>query len=176
MNESINVQYSMTTKDLLKAILNHYYRSLAGKLFTFIGASALINAIATIYMPSGIMADGVELPFPTSSLVVSALLLIGIPCFNYFGGLFRSHTAKNGFLELNYDFSDEGVVVKGENVDSKFGWNMVDKVVESNSQILIYQNKVVFNIINKTAFTGEQLADFKSLVNSIPNLKSKLKG
>lgn len=76
---------------------------------------------------------------------------------------------------MSYEFDIEGVKITGESFKSEFTWDKVYKVSESRRWIMIWQNKIVSNIISKKNFKGNDLENFKEIVSKQYNLKNKLK-
>jgi len=118
-------------------------------------------------------------------LVLSCLYFAGFksvvdepPYFQLFFGLFMVlglpfsvyRSAKKGFSSngrlqepIVYEFTEDGIRISGTSFQSQLDWEKTYKVVELKDWILIYQNKLVANVIPKDSF-GDNLRNFRELI------------
>jgi hypothetical protein len=67
---------------------------------------------------------------------------------------------------LRYVFGAEGVGVHAEAGSSSYEWNQFVRVLEIPEWFLLYQNQATFNPVPKSAFSAEQLDQFRGLLAS----------
>lgn len=75
---------------------------------------------------------------------------------------------------ITYDFSDEGYVVTGETFNSKSNWAKVYKVQIIKGWLLLYQNRMVANIIKIEPAHEENIEELKQFLKT-GNFNTKLK-
>lgn len=98
---------------------------------------------------------------PTALFVVFFLFFTRILARRAFKVTTNLHPA------LHYVFSEEKVSVSTAEVENSYDWEAFHHVREMPDWFLLYQNKLVFNPIPKSAFTGEtQMEDLRSLLRS----------
>lgn len=94
-----------------------------------------------------------------------------------FGGLFyflfnltikRTYSAATQLHQsLRYTFSDENIAVQSGDVESSYEWSNFEYVRELPEWFVLYQNRILFNPIPKTAFNSEEkLEKFRNLLIS----------
>ena len=91
----------------------------------------------------------------------------------YFGAKKNYYSNKRLDERMEYEFSDEKIIIKGETFALEMDWVKVYKVIELKSWVLIYQSAGAANIIQKESFNG-YLDEFREIVKS-SGVKSKLK-
>lgn len=68
---------------------------------------------------------------------------------------------------LRYIFSEENIVVQSGDIDASYAWSDFEYVREMPEWFVLYQNRIRFNPIPKTAFNSEEMMDkFRNLLIS----------
>ncbi len=75
----------------------------------------------------------------------------------------------------NCTIDAEGINIQGHTFSSDFKWAGVQRVVETDKLILLYNSKVSAIMLPKRAFDPQQLALFREIVGRQPNLEIKWK-
>lgn len=98
-------------------------------------------------------------------LVFVAIVFLGLFAFSIFNNAKR-HYQNNPRIrqETTYDFSDKGVSISKEGFSSTIKWNEIIRIRKKAGLILIWQNKLVANVIAVKDVSTEQLSEMKSLV------------
>ena len=136
---------------------------------SFIGAMMLI--ISIMHFLGLYDAGG-----PPYFHLIFGLFVTGFLPFSVYRSATKNYTSNQRLSEvIMYEFDIEQIRIKGESFNSELTWPKTHRVLELNDWILIYQNKLVANIIPKDSFSSEQLAEFKQLVKGLTSVKSKLK-
>ena len=94
--------------------------------------------------------------------------------FNYLRAKRNFKSNKQSHEKIEYDFTEDRVIVQGETFHSEMGWNEVYKITELRNWVLIYQGIYSMNAIKKDSF-GNQIDEFRKLVRT-KGVKAKLKG
>ena len=145
------------------------YKKPAIIFITFIGIAMLTLSIAHflgLYDAGG----------PPYYQLVFGLLVIGVLPFSVYRSANKNYNSNQRLTEvITYEFDHERVRIEGESFNSELTWPKTHKVLELKDWVLIYQNKLVANVIPKESFSSQQLTEFRQLVNSLTEVKSKLK-
>ena len=162
------IEMKIEFKPYLKLMYVLTYRKPAAIVISLIGFFSLLFGILSFtglspFFPS----DYVQLGFGFMLVVVYPFIIYT--------------TAKRNFASqariqerITYEFTDNTIKITGESFNSELTWEKTYKVLELKDWILIYQNRLVANIIPKEAF-GDKLDEFKSLVRSKSSIKQKLR-
>ncbi|MNV07740.1 hypothetical protein D3C71_981860 [compost metagenome] len=75
--------------------------------------------------------------------------------------------------ETTYDFSDKGVSISKENYSSTIKWNEIIAIRRRAGLILIWQNKLVANVISAKDVSAEQIDEINKFLQK-KNIQSKL--
>lgn len=162
------IETHLSQKDYIKVNFYFTYRKISIKLFTGIGAFVLFISIVNIIIdryPS----------FPTGELIFGIVFVFGIPLLTYLSAKRNYKTNARISEKITYSFDPEMIKVNGESFNSEMTWNKMFKVTESKDWMLLWQNRQVANIIPKRDLNIEQLNELRSIISSIPGLKSKMK-
>lgn len=98
-------------------------------------------------------------------LVFVAVVFLGLFAYSIFNNAKR-HYQNNPRIrqETTYDFSDKGVSLSKEGYASTIKWNEIIRIRKKAGLILIWQNKLVANVIALKDVSPEQLSEMKSLI------------
>lgn len=98
-------------------------------------------------------------------LVFVAVVFLGLFAFSIFNNAKR-HYQNNPRIrqETIYDFSDKGVSISKEGYASTIKWNEIIRIRRKAGLILIWQNKLVANVISAKDASPEQLNGMKSFI------------
>jgi hypothetical protein len=98
-------------------------------------------------------------------LVFVAVVFLGLFAFSIFNNAKR-HYQNNPRIrqETTYEFSDKGVSISKEGYASTIKWNEIIRIRRKAGLILIWQNKLVANVIALKDVSPEQLSEMKSLI------------
>lgn len=107
-------------------------------------------------------------------LVFVAVVFLGLFAFSIFNNAKR-HYQNNPRIrqETTYEFSDKGVSISKEGYASTIKWNEIIRIRKKAGLILIWQNKLVANVIAAKDVRPEQLSEMKSLI-ARKNISSNL--
>ncbi|PXY02765.1 hypothetical protein DF185_01340 [Marinifilum breve] len=102
------------------------------------------------------------------------LIVLFIP-YSVYRSSKRSFKTNSRLQEtITYEFTQDKIRIKGESFDSVMDWTKLHKIVEMKDWILLYQNKLTFNLIPKISF-GKKIEEFRSLAKGQEGLQTKLK-
>lgn len=117
---------------------------------------------------------GFKVPFdnpPYYHLVFGFSIIALVPFFIYRSA--KKNFAFAGRLQekIVYEFLEDYIRITGESFTSEFTWEKTYKITELKNWILIFQNRLVANIIPKKSF-GNNLSEFKKEVQKKPFIKN----
>lgn len=93
-------------------------------------------------------------------LVFVAVVFLGLFAFSIFNNAKR-HYQNNPRIrqETTYEFSDRGVSISKEGFSSTIKWNEIIRIRKRAGLILIWQNKLIANVISSKDVSAEQLQE-----------------
>lgn len=161
------------TKLDFKKYLNIVFKLSHTFLISSIGGLVGFAVGISLYMST---PEAGDLLFSDGSFFVTlgALFLFGIPGLSYYGARRNFNTSPRLTESITYEFTMETLKITGESFSSEMNWDKVYKVKELKDWILIYQNRMVANLIPKESFDNN-LSEFKSIVEKHSSIKNKLK-
>lgn len=165
----MNTQFDMqiTAKDLYKFNMRQVYTSLSG-------AIGVVMPIVCIVMAFVEFSKGIYSYFALY-LGFGVLLLLYMPVSLWFRAksVMKKGSAISGVLHYDVDENAIKVSVKGEKAE--LPWNMIYKVIETKSMILVYSSRVNAYILMKDQM-GETCAPFKEIATkNLEKYRLKLK-
>lgn len=107
-------------------------------------------------------------------LVFVAVVFLGLFAFSIFNNAKR-HYQNNPRIrqETTYDFSDKGIAISKEGYSSTIKWTEIIRIRKKARLILIWQNKLVANVISAKDVNPEQLNGIKEFIRK-KNIPSNL--
>ncbi len=109
--------------------------------------------------------------FPYPMLFLSLVLLVLVPWVSY-GRIKRNFESSDRTKEhLEYTFDEQGMRVKGASFEAVSQWDMTYKVKENRWWFLIYQNRLMANVIVKEDLTEEEIKQLRTLVKNVEGWK-----
>lgn len=107
-------------------------------------------------------------------LVFVSIVFLALFAFSIFNNAKR-HYQNNPRIrqETIYDFSDKGVSISKEGYSSTVKWNEIIRIRKKAGLILIWQNKLVANVISAKDVNAEQLQGIKAFIEK-KNIPSNL--
>lgn len=98
-------------------------------------------------------------------LVFVAFVFLALFAFSIFNNAKR-HYQNNPRIrqETTYDFSDKGVSLSKEGFSSTIKWNEIIRIRKRAGLILIWQNKLIANVISAKDVSPEQLQGIKEFI------------
>ena len=103
------------------------------------------------------------------------ILIVWLPIKSYFSSKKVFSTNKRIQEETTYEFSEIEIKSTGESFKSQYDWNKIFKIRKVNNLLLLYQDKMVANIINLDKVSQNDYDRLKDLILSKKlNVKVKL--
>lgn len=161
------IKTKIQLKDYIKLIYILTYRKWT---MVFILAMGLFNFIFCVLYIFGTITST---EFPILPFAFSAIILFVLPISIYYSSSKNYNTHSRLQEEVTYEISDEEIKISGDSFTTEMTWEKTYKVLELNDWFLIYQNKMVANIIPKDSI-GESIIELRNIVKE-KKIKSKLK-
>ncbi len=76
--------------------------------------------------------------------------------------------------EIEYEFTSEKMKIKGESFNSELEWNKTNRIEELKKWFLIFQSKIIANLIPKENLTELEIEEMRKIFTEQKNLKLKL--
>ncbi|MBS2213597.1 YcxB family protein [Carboxylicivirga mesophila] len=164
----MKIETKIELKDYIKLMFILTYRKGSIIFSSIMGVFLAVITVATL---TGDMvgSDG----FPVMPLVLSMVILIVIPASVYYSATKNYNTHSRLQETITYEIDHQLIRSIGESFNSEMDWSKMHKVLELNSWFLLYQNKMVANLIPKQAM-GEQRHELREIIKK-QNIKYKLK-
>jgi hypothetical protein len=157
--ESFTVSTLLTKEDYTKCLLRQTYKKPATIIVGLIGlAFVAFNIVLFTLFPSP--GDA----YPNPAPAIFGLFIIASPFLQVI--IARKNTFKNPALQfpVEYNFTDDGLNIKGISFQASFAWMHIASVKEDNDFLLLFSNKTVAYFIKKNSLTNEQIDFIKSKV------------
>jgi hypothetical protein len=107
--------------------------------------------------------------------IVVGIVFISLPFLSILQAKKHYDTNKNLKETIEYEFSIDSVIVRGETFNSTLRWASLYKVTELDDWILLYTNKIVAITIPKHGFkSSDDLVVVRSFALNVPGIKKEL--
>ena len=83
----------------------------------------------------------------------------------YFGAKKNYKTNQRITENIEYQFGEDNLIVKGESFNSQLTWNKIYKVTQTKNLVLIWQNRQVANAIPKRDIWEGQIEELKIILD-----------
>ena len=130
----ISFSVQMTWKEIYKFTMYHTYHSFAGILGVILSVMALMNLIISF--------DKLSDQSKTIMTIVAAWFLIFEPLRMLVRSKSQMKLSKAYKKPLNYIVNEDGITVSQDEESQTIEWKQLFKVVETNSQFLVYSNRI----------------------------------
>ncbi|MEO1011811.1 MAG: YcxB family protein [Bacteroidota bacterium] len=168
--EKIRIESKLTSTEYIRLMFRLTYKR---PIFIFITVVGLIMLVSSALYFLGLFTAMDRPPYFQLGFGLFALFFLPFSVYRSAKRNFDSH--KRLKEKIIYVFDEEKISISGDSFASEMDWPQTHKVLELNNWILIYQNKLVANVIPKKAFKNNDLKEFKELLQNMPRIKSKLK-
>ncbi|MBO6517070.1 MAG: YcxB family protein [Bacteroidia bacterium] len=166
---TITIRTKLNKAAFAKFLILRWYKRPIGWLYTFVGLGSLLNLI--FLLNNSTKAD---MPLD-ATIIITVVTLLVMPGLT----LLQAHRSfgQNSRLAetIQYSFRHDAVLITGESFNSSFDWSKLYGITEQKDWVLLRETKALFHLVDKSAFSQEQLEDFRDLVRSKLNLKLKLR-
>ena len=160
---SININYNYSD---LQIAYNFHFKKLypiKSRLLLLFGALLVIIGLLLCFLDNHL----------EKSILLGVLYsILGIITICYYYWMYKT-MGKRMFKkmpdfsnEYHYDFSNEGINIKSKTIDSDVKWDYYKSALISNDIILLYPNKLRFNLFPKQNFSQEQYDWLISIIKS----------
>ncbi|MFD0764427.1 YcxB family protein [Mucilaginibacter lutimaris] len=142
------------------------------------GGTIYISIIAVIMFVTGILSvAGISdmQTDPTFALVFGAFVIFVLPVSVYLSAKKNFNSNKRLSETIDYEFTSDKMIVRGETFHSELGLNETFKIEELKNWFLIYQSKQTANFVSKASLNTVEISELRSLFNSLSGVKVKLK-
>lgn len=164
----IELSFQYTEADY-QEFLRHYFWKNRSRLYLALGVLALVALVITQ------RGDTTSMSFWISTLLPVTLILVLWWAILRFSGR-RAFQMTPEMSEQRACVIDvDKIAVSGQTFLSEFKWAGVLYLVETKNLILVYNSKTNAVMLPKRAFSSNQLAAFKNLVDSNPTLAARWK-
>jgi hypothetical protein len=129
-------------------------------LMVFVTLMGIMNIISFLLYCFGVKAFVSTLEYPLINLLIGAVLTFLVPISIYNNSKKIYNTNKYLQEESEWTIDKIRLSAKGPSYYSEFDWKKIYKIKKLNRWILIYQDKLIVNIIPLDSFSSE--SDFNS--------------
>lgn len=167
MDKKITVRIELKVSDMYEFLLRHAYTSVAG----VIGVAISLAALVLFFIGLG-----------ESDTYQNILLLVIASLFTIVNPIQLRMKAKQQVMlnpmfkiPLDYEFADDGIVVRQNEQEAQLTWEDAFKVIETKKLIIIYFSRVTGYILPKEQLGEDKEALIQLIRNHIDDKKCKLK-
>ncbi len=164
----IQLSFRYTEADY-QEFLRHYFWKNRSRLYLALGLLALVALVITQ------QGDVSSMGFWLSTLLPVSLILVLWWAILRFSGRRAFQMTPEMAEQRTCVIDADKIAVTGQTFLSEFKWAGVLYVAETKSLILVYTTKTNAVMLPKRAFSTDQRAAFKNLVDSNPTLATTLK-
>lgn len=164
---SVKFNVKMTDKYMYDFMLYHNYSSFSGLLGAIVGVFALgwgINAVRNGDMTSAGLG-----------FMVAIMFLIATPTTMKSRAKMQVKNTPSFREPLEYELTEEGVVVRQGDAETFSAWDEFTKVVSTNRSILLYLSRVRAIIFPKECMGEQYEAAVKMISTHVPAAKVKIR-
>lgn len=156
MSESKTKTVNMTYKALLSYIINTNYRCFSGISGLFISVASFVLLV----LGWGSLGNGQRVLF----LLVGLMFTVVNPIMLAFKALRQFKLSPSYKKPLNYTFSDDGIEVSVGELSQKVTWDMICRLMMTDSMIAIYTSRVHAFVIPLKALGEDKCKIITALV------------
>jgi hypothetical protein len=149
MSEPVTIIFTHREKEYVAATRLFYARVYHTRFLIVISSIVLSLGL-------GLFVINVDFLFGTVAMVVGLILLV-INLYAYFVTP-AQHFRRNAKFQEEYDlrFSEDGLLFRSKNVESKLKWSFYSKTWETPNYYFLFYDKGLFTLIPKRVFTSER--------------------
>lgn len=167
--KTIKIQSKIELKDYIKLMYKLTYNRPITVFITIIG---IFQLLASVLCFLGVHQIDTE---PYFIFILGVFITVFLPFSIYRSSVKTFKSNKRLSEAMQYEFSDEIVKIHGDSFNTEFTWSKIYKILELKDWIIIYQDKLVANILPKKALLPEQLNELKTFMSSLTGVKVNLK-
>ena len=165
---SVKINVDMKEEYMVDFMLRHTYRSFAGIAGLVIGVGAAMLAFS-------VLAKGdYQAAFP--QLLIAFLFLFVTPRNTIKRAQQQVQKSEMFQNTLEYEFSEEGVTVRQNGVESLTEWGEFHKAIETQKSVILYVTRLRAIIFPKPCMVNEYPAVVKMIREHMPAAKVKIRG
>lgn len=169
--DSITFSVQMTAKEVYRFTFYHVYHSFSGMFGLFLSLVALLNLIVNF--------NGLSDMAKTVMIIIAAWYTVMEPIMIVQRSKAQVKRNKAYQQELKYRVDAEGITVSQNDQSQTIAWDKITKIVETNTQFLVYSSRIHSFIFPKNMMDGQE-SDMRCLAlayteNTRVQLKGKIK-
>ncbi|MDB5127649.1 MAG: hypothetical protein JWQ85_1881 [Mucilaginibacter sp.] len=153
----ITFKTQISFKEYLKLMYLLTYRKGWTIYVSIIGIVMFIGGILTLMHVSDFESD------PTFALMFGSFVIFVLPISIYFSAKKNFTSNKRLQGEIEYEFTDDKMMVRGNSFSSELGLNETFKIEELKQWFLIYQSKQTANFISKANLSEQELIELRDI-------------
>ena len=162
----MKIETKLSFKEYLRLMFLLTYKK---PFMVFLSGIGVIMFIGSLFYFLGIKVP-VDKP-PYFQLIFGFSIIALLP-FSIYRSAKKNFSSSGRLQEkITYEFLEDAIRITGESFNSELTWEKIYKITELRNWILIYQNRLVANIIPKKSF-GNSLGEFKEEVKKRAFIKN----
>ena len=155
----IKIEYILKKSEFLDGYDTYESTQLSFKIDLIISPFLIALAIYIFFQNAGFNYALLAICF----ILVGIITLVPRLSLSRFILGLRFEKNKKSKLRQVIEFSDEGLSYFIENANSKLSWDFYSKIIEGKKTIVMIYGNRQYSVVPKSAFTEEQLIQFKEL-------------
>jgi hypothetical protein len=168
--EKISVKTQLTFKDYRSLLFSLTYKKPIVILAVIIGFLMLTTSLLYFFGAFNSFSSP-----PYFQLVLGIFIVFYLPLSIHFQAK-RNLIANKRLSEvITYEFTDDQINIIGESFSSSYDWQKINKFQITKKWVLIFQSKVIANIIKRDCFNESEFNTLLQIINSKKDLKKRIK-
>ena len=164
---SFNSQINL--KEYKSFYFRNTYRSPIGIGASVLGILIIVLSVLDIFNIIDFY-DGV----PYRAFSFGVFMVFGSPFFMLIYTSRKSFQNGRSFEKMKVTFDSEKIEIIGESFETKFDWEKLYKIEETDQLILIWQTKRLVHVLSKKNIQKDKMGKIRKLALSIPSIKKKM--
>lgn len=166
--ESITFSVQMTEKEVYRFTFYHVYHSFSG----MVGLCLSLLALANLIVNFNELSDMGK----TIMIIIAAWFTVLEPMMMMSRSKAQVKRNKSYQQPLNYQVAADGITVSQNDQIQTMTWDKISKIVETNSQFLVYSSRIHSFIFPKSMLEGQEKELRHLLVQYTLDSNVKVKG
>ena len=170
MDNGIVIKPNYTLKEYLHFTYKNLFSKWSTKLIVIIALLMVVLDLVYLFQTSNLVpfSNGI----PIFNIILPVLVFIIFPSSMYL--MLKKAVQKQKDEEILFIFNSDYFRIKKELSDVKKPWTSYKSIVETENYFLVKQNNYQTDFFPKRFFSGQQLIDFKELIQKL-DLEKKLR-
>lgn len=155
-------------EDYRKLLFTLTYKKVSTIVITIVGTFFILFQLLAYFLISTYEIDLAPLLVGCGMVLLFPIAIIVSSKRNFYSNQLLQE-------EMEYEFTEEQMKIKGESFSSEVQWNKTNRIIEIKDWFLIFQSKISANLIPKKNLSEKEINEIKTIFSKQKGIKLKLK-